>query len=805
MSEEEATEKGVILVTPGSSKPNNVARRNSTGKTDTRVSPSLPNSDGIPHYLRASTGSCHDFCKYGRKHVFEAKKRRPVLPKFLGNSETTKEEHNHAGVSALRERRKKPELKLKQPITDGRNGPKVIKQKGLSPAPDTPSTQADGSSEELFASVEHTPANQPEGTWEEPESIKLMIPSPYVASDEHGPASQAELSEEITMQLDTPSPTYRSDVSADRAPLTWASAEYTPLNLAEISFEEPVTMELEQMTSSPIQESIGSVEHTLANQAERSPKKPLSVKLTTSSSIQENITSVEHNSADRAQGSSEGSIRIKPMNSIQKSIVSAKHPPVNCAERLPGESARTKLKSPSLVKKSILSAEGAPANRLEESSEEQDQANTFGLGDRKKKQVTQLKTAPQLKTESSDRPKIIKQKKFDVSGESNIIKQKSSQPIRKIITSVEPGLLKQKNLSSVKKSIASGTPNIMKQKAQKVSSPHKGISVSSNSVLTLKSKVAVVKSTSPLISSGALTILRNQENRKIRSARLSESGEKKILKPPQASLSPQPVNRVSSIKLRKYKNTKSASPLKYQAKAENREHDNEFVEEKTLYVIEPRQENKDLKPTRQKSKIYRSSLSSHFVSSSSPSSPSVYSHGKGKHVDSDSASIEAGRSNWWSKGRRSMKLAVVLKGDNKQRPRRTATVLSEEKPPTPHKLKFRRGKVINIQSDNNGPRRLRFRPVRVVSESQNDVVRMSFRKRRELNVADSSAPSAEAPAVVLRHQDVQDKKDTQGLFNLVIEETASKLVETRKSKVKALVGAFETVISLQESKVAPTV
>jgi hypothetical protein len=38
------------------------------------------------------------------------------------------------------------------------------------------------------------------------------------------------------------------------------------------------------------------------------------------------------------------------------------------------------------------------------------------------------------------------------------------------------------------------------------------------------------------------------------------------------------------------------------------------------------------------------------------------------------------------------------------------------------------------------------------------------------------------------------------LFNNVIEETASKLVETRKSKVKALVGAFETVISLQDKK-----
>ncbi|PHT30529.1 hypothetical protein CQW23_29834 [Capsicum baccatum] len=50
--------------------------------------------------------------------------------------------------------------------------------------------------------------------------------------------------------------------------------------------------------------------------------------------------------------------------------------------------------------------------------------------------------------------------------------------------------------------------------------------------------------------------------------------------------------------------------------------------------------------------------------------------------------------------------------------------------------------------------------------------------------------------IVLRHKDVQEKKDVQCLLNNVIEETTSKLVETGKSKVKDLVGAFETVISL---------
>lgn len=42
-----------------------------------------------------------------------------------------------------------------------------------------------------------------------------------------------------------------------------------------------------------------------------------------------------------------------------------------------------------------------------------------------------------------------------------------------------------------------------------------------------------------------------------------------------------------------------------------------------------------------------------------------------------------------------------------------------------------------------------------------------------------------------------EKKESP-MYNDVIEETASKLLEKRKNKVRALVGAFETVISLQE-------
>lgn len=55
--------------------------------------------------------------------------------------------------------------------------------------------------------------------------------------------------------------------------------------------------------------------------------------------------------------------------------------------------------------------------------------------------------------------------------------------------------------------------------------------------------------------------------------------------------------------------------------------------------------------------------------------------------------------------------------------------------------------------------------------------------------------------IMLKRQDSKKKKvAVHGLFNDVIQSTARKLAKTRASKVKALVGAFETVISLQETK-----
>jgi hypothetical protein len=134
-------------------------------------------------------------------------------------------------------------------------------------------------------------------------------------------------------------------------------------------------------------------------------------------------------------------------------------------------------------------------------------------------------------------------------------------------------------------------------------------------------------------------------------------------------------------------------------------------------------------------------------------------------------------------------------------PTLSSTVLPVQ---SPRKLTFRRGKVLNPEESSGcTPRRLRFRPSVAMADaaSRNRGGRITS-KRSGGGGAVATDPGAEV--VVLRRQDGKEtKKQEPGLFNNVIEETASRLVaEARKSKVKALVGAFETVISLQETSKA---
>jgi hypothetical protein len=182
----------------------------------------------------------------------------------------------------------------------------------------------------------------------------------------------------------------------------------------------------------------------------------------------------------------------------------------------------------------------------------------------------------------------------------------------------------------------------------------------------------------------------------------------------------------------------------------------------------------------------------------------------------------------------------------KIRPKMTTIVGAANNVIPPRKLTFRRGKVIEIQpQSNNIARRLKFRPVRLLG----DDIRRDVNGTRKRTITDKEVDGGElhsaniktekvdlkqqtverskngsfgrriggvdrsriygsksgSEKVVLRHQNVEGKKkQNPGLYNNVIEETASKLTELRKSKVKALVGAFETVISLDSPREGAT-
>lgn len=81
-----------------------------------------------------------------------------------------------------------------------------------------------------------------------------------------------------------------------------------------------------------------------------------------------------------------------------------------------------------------------------------------------------------------------------------------------------------------------------------------------------------------------------------------------------------------------------------------------------------------------------------------------------------------------------------------------------------------------------------------VAELSTGMVKPDKKAIDEKGVESPTVMTFKKPAVM------QGKKKESQMSNDVIEETRSKLLEKKKSKVRALVGAFETVMSLQDSE-----
>ncbi|KAI3733196.1 hypothetical protein L1987_64416 [Smallanthus sonchifolius] len=130
----------------------------------------------------------------------------------------------------------------------------------------------------------------------------------------------------------------------------------------------------------------------------------------------------------------------------------------------------------------------------------------------------------------------------------------------------------------------------------------------------------------------------------------------------------------------------------------------------------------------------------------------------------------------------------VKKTENLTRVRKLAKENEEFSPKT---LKFKQGKTTGSQSESNGSRKLKFGKGKVLEENkkgQEDGKSL----RRLTSDGVLHTPESNAVSVVLKPCDIEVNKPNTRLNN-VIEETASRLIQTRKSKVQALVGAFEMI------------
>ncbi|KAM0022544.1 putative Calmodulin-binding domain, plant [Helianthus debilis subsp. tardiflorus] len=123
--------------------------------------------------------------------------------------------------------------------------------------------------------------------------------------------------------------------------------------------------------------------------------------------------------------------------------------------------------------------------------------------------------------------------------------------------------------------------------------------------------------------------------------------------------------------------------------------------------------------------------------------------------------------------------------------------IPEDEDDGPTWLKFRRGKIVEGEED-DGPTKLNFRRGKILEHDEDDesFAKVNFKKTIIEEATDDGKNESET--VTLKHQEMQKKKEAQELLNRMIEETASKLEIDRKTKVEALVGAFETVISLKD-------
>ncbi|CAJ1831833.1 unnamed protein product [Sphenostylis stenocarpa] len=314
------------------------------------------------------------------------------------------------------------------------------------------------------------------------------------------------------------------------------------------------------------------------------------------------------------------------------------------------------------------------------------------------------------------------------------------------------------------------------------------VKASSKSMSTMKqasSKVSSFEDKEMELSEKHVTSLNSSEG--LGGQRISKIKMKKRETSPKSSS-----GGIGSVSARKHKGLKIVTHLMNQPnpiEVEPEEHYNK-AKEKTLYVIKMESANQSFQSHQNESQVIEMLLSNSLSSPKfSPSSISQTS----SHEDQEES--EYANSN---------------------------TEFEADAFPENHEIEFQ-ANVGTLETENNGKPQMDDEVVFYVdndcqmlsgelAEIQIDKDNLKILDKFERGkVSRDNATDAKDAAitgqkkVLLRRQDVEVKKDGQGLYNNVIEVTASKLVETQKGKVKALIDAFETMISLEEKRTSANI
>jgi len=662
------------------------SKRNSMGKS----SSSDTSKEILPHYLRASTGSCHDFCKYGRKHAFEEKARcsfpRRIIKKLPDDQSLAESQTEDYSTSVVKV---KSSPNSKSPSA---NSPEIIKREV--------STKSVVSQTPLFKEV-LTKRMTPAGLLARSFDSQSSMLREALAKKESSAGSP------LTKSFDGRSPVSREVLAKKKSsagsPLTKSFDGRSPVS-SEVLFKK---MTLTQEVSTKSADSQGS-----------GPSEIWMRKKTSAVQRKENSKINSSTKLDGGQGSGSSEIWMKTKTTA---VGRKKDSEVNSYPSITRQDLASSSEKPGVSMKQVLS---------------------------KAKEV-----------------------KLSAKYASTLNPKSSSPDASRVFGARRNGDIKIKRRTGTSKPVAKNlqaSPRASFSPRRSVSGVARGLA---SPRASLSSKPSPIR----------IACLNEKKNRSLK-------------------LTPQ--TKEINDKQHKNKNShKNADPVQPDGKLE--ESNGDTIQEKTLYVIKVKADNKYVESDHNENVSVEASppLLSSLKSPSLPKSISSMSHSEKDEEESEYTVTEAedDTSSEYDETE-CIEETETLEAEHRGRNRKSGMVLSEDKDGNPVKLRFRRGRVIDILSENNSPRRLKFRRGRVLGDNQNLKAdgRRSFKRRgADGDVIDSKHDSGK---FVLRHQDVHGKKDAQGLFNNVIEETASKLVETRKSKVKALVGAFETVISLQDGK-----